>query len=151
MRQVLGPEDARVGFPVPAREEEDVGGGEGRAGDGGAGAPSVAVFTRDAAAGGEAEGEEVEQVREEEDGQGVVEVGGGLVGGAEGAVGQCVWAVGEIEASCVYGCDAGFEQLVVGREGAVGPKRGEAGEEHVVGGLEAGGCQGEDVFGGEDG
>lgn len=66
------------------------------------------MFAGDGAAGGEAEDEEVSEVREEEGGEGVVEVGVWVVGGAEGAVAEGGGPIGEVEAAGVEGCDAGF-------------------------------------------
>lgn len=90
-------------------------------------------------------------MRGEEAGEGVVEVGDWLGGGAEGAVGKSVWAVGEVEGAGFEGGETGAEEFVGGGEGVVWAHGGEAGEEDVWGGLEPGGGQGEDVFGAEVG
>jgi len=66
------------------------------------------VFVGDGGAGGEAEDEEVGEVREEEGGEGVVEVGVWVVGGAERAVAEGGGPVGEVEAAGVEAGDAGF-------------------------------------------
>lgn len=60
------------------------------------------------AAGGDAEDEKVGDVREEEGGEGVVEVGVWVVGGAEGAVAESGGPVGQVEAAGVEAGDARF-------------------------------------------
>lgn len=103
----------------------------------------------DGGGGREAEGKAVEEVREGDGREGVVEVCGWFVRVAKGAVGQDVGAVGEVEEAGVHGSDLGPEEAV-----GLGETRGsagevEAGEEDIVGGLQARGGRGEDVLRGE--
>lgn len=78
--------EARVGFPFVAEEEiafyHCQAGAEYR----GYSSPSTAIFPADSGGGCQAEGEEMEEVGEKNGGEGVVEVGKGVVGFAEGAV-----------------------------------------------------------------
>ena len=90
-------------------------------------------------------------MRVEDTREGVPEIGERFIGQAKGAVGQDLGTVLEVEASSVQAGDTVFELVVEGREGVVRSEEREAGEEDVVGGLDAGGCEGEDVFGGEVG
>lgn len=78
---------AFVGAPVIGCGEVAFQECDGEAQSSGEGAPASAEAAAYEGGGGEAEGEEVEDVGEEEGGEGVVEVGYGFVGGAEGAVG----------------------------------------------------------------
>jgi len=87
-------------------------------------------------------------VREEEGRESVVGVGYRGGGGAEGAGGEGVRAVAEVEETRFEGDEFGAEEGVGWGWGSEG---GEAGEEDVGRGLEPGGGQGEDVFGGEVG
>lgn len=135
MHVLLRPDGAGVGLPLVAAEEVAFHDREADAEDRDDVAPAFAVGARDGGGGREAEGEGVEEVGEGDGREGVVEVCGWFVGVAEGAVGQDVGAVGEVEEAGVHGGDLGPEEAV-----GVGEARGsagevEAGEEDIVGGL----------------
>lgn len=87
-------------------------------------------------------------MRGDEVGERVVEEGGGVVRGAEGAGGEDVRAELEVEEAGFEVDEAGAEGEVRGGQGAEGR---EAVEEDVDGDLEAGLGEGEDVFGREEG
>ena len=61
----------------------------------------------------------MEEMREQEGWERVVEVGVGLVGEAEWAVSQHVWAVGKVEAAGVEGGEAWAEQAIRVGEGEI--------------------------------
>lgn len=90
-------------------------------------------------------------MREKKRGQGVVEVSVWFVGEAEGAIRQDVRTIGEVEASGVKGSETGFEQAVGIGEGDAWAEQAKAGEQDIVGGLEARRGEGKDVFWGEEG
>lgn len=149
MYVLLRPDGARVGLPLVAAEEIAFHYCEPDAEDRDEVAPSLAVGAGDGGGGREAEGQGVEEVGEGDGGKGVVEVGGWFVRVAEGAVGQDVGAVGEVEEPGIQGCDLGPQDAVGVGEAGGSASEVEAGEEDIVGGLQAGGCCGEDVFWGE--
>ena len=99
----------------------------------------------------ERDGEEVEEVRREQGRERIVEIGAGVVGGAEGAVGEHGRAELEVEQAGLEGGEFRAEGEVGGRQGVGRAEGAQAGEEDVGGDLQAGlGCF-EDVLRGEDG
>lgn len=134
---------------VVGAQEVDVEQGQAHGGEGDALAPAGPVVARDEAGGCGGEEEEVEDVRSQEGGERVVEVGAGLIGGAEGA-GEDFGAVLEVEEAGFKVDKLGAEGLVVGGEDVVGAEGAEAVEEDVGVDLEAGLSHLEDVFWGEE-
>lgn len=64
---------------------------------------------------------------------------------------QDIGSVLEVEASSIQTRDPGFELVVQACECLIRAEKSKAGEEDVCGCLDAGGGEGEDVFGGEIG
>lgn len=112
MDVLLRPDGAGVGLPLVAAEEVAFHDAEADAEDRDDVAPPLAVGAGDGGGGREAEGEGVEEVGEGDGWEGVVEVCGRFVRVAEGAVGQDVGAVGEVEEAGVHGGDLGPEEAV---------------------------------------
>ena len=135
MDVLLRSDGTRVGFPLVAAKEITLHHCEPDAYDRNDVAPSLPVGARDGRGSREAEGEGVEEVRKGDGGESVVEVCGWLVGVAEGAIGQDVGTVGEVEKPCIQGRDLGPQNAV----GLGKPRRSageiEAGEEDIVGRL----------------
>ena len=144
------PQRPRVEGVVVGRYQINICQRDGRRGEGGRVPPTGCIRTQPRR-GGRRDGEEVEQVGCYQRREGVVEVCLGIVGGAEGAVGEDGRAELQVEQAGLEGGEFGAEGEVGRGEGVGRAEGAQAGEEDVGGDLEAGlGCF-EDVFGGEDG
>lgn len=129
---------------VPAAEEVRVHGGGGDRRVGGRHAPLGACLARQRGRGGGAEEQGVEQVDRSDGRGGVQQVGGGVVGVAEGAVEDRVRAVLEVEQLGGARLELVVQDVVPRRQG---PQRRQAREDQVAGRGRVRARHGEDVLG----
>lgn len=140
----------RVGEVVVRAQRVHVEQGQTHAGDGRFGPPHGGFPPRDEARGHDGDDGEVEQVWRQQIDEGVVQVRVGVLGGAEETVRQHGGAVAEVEEAGVERLYPRAQGVVRGRE-PVEPEGGETREEDVIGDLQAGRGEGEDVLRGEEG
>lgn len=144
--EIFWAQNAGVGFGVVrvhpiAVDERECGAQNDRAGS-----PPRAIFPRYSGRCGEAYGKKMEEMREEERRQSVVEVGVWFIGDAEWTVRKDVGAIGQVEASGIEGGETGSKPQVRFSEGGAWAHQAETGEEHVIRGLQSRGCDGENIF-----
>lgn len=146
MDVLLRSNSTRVGFPLIAAEEITLHHRQSHAYNRHDVTPSLPVSARHGRGSRETEGEGVEEVRKGDRGESIVEVCGWLVGVAERTVRQDIGTVCEVEKPSVQGSDLWPQNAVSLGEPRDSAGEIEAGEEDIIGGLQARGCCGEDIF-----